>query len=166
MNSLAMQIREDINCGADYRLQNPIVIQAYNGLVAYDPLYHAGCLKDSNNNYCFANAVTNTSSPSDSYIYYLALGIALPGGLTPTCNMCLQNTMAILSAAAANTSQPVSTDYAAAAQELDVGCGPSFANSTISRVVKGSDGRSLPVPSFAGIVGVAIGTAMVAVLVG
>ena len=135
MSSLAASLRDDANCGADYADNNALVLQAYNGLVAYQPLYQAGCLKAAvDGNYCFANAVTNSSSPSDSYIYFLPLGIALPGASRPTCNTCLQQTMAIFAGAASNLSQPVSTDYAAAAVQIDQGCGPTFVNSTVTPI--------------------------------
>ena len=131
MSSLAQQLRQDSHCGADYTLQNPTVRQAYNGLLAYDILYKAGCLRDDNSTYCFASAVTNSTSPSDSYIYYLPLGVNLPGGSQPTCSGCLKGTMAILEEAAGNKSQPIAGDYASAAQVIDLGCGPNFVNTSI-----------------------------------
>ncbi|KAI9878576.1 MAG: hypothetical protein M1830_000533 [Pleopsidium flavum] len=79
----------------------------------------------------FADAITNTSSPTDSYIYYLPLGIALPGGARPTCSECLNKTMAIFANAASNASQPISTNYVSAARQIDLGCGPNFVNATI-----------------------------------
>lgn len=47
-----------------------------------------------------------------------------------TCSSCLQQTMGIFDAAAANRSQPVSTVYTQAAQLIDLGCGPAFVNQT------------------------------------
>ncbi|WPG97944.1 Hypothetical protein R9X50_00072700 [Acrodontium crateriforme] len=131
MASLATQIQSDAACGADFRLQNPTVRQAYNGFIAYEPLYHAGCLTDSSGNYCFSNAILNTSAPSSSYVYYLPLGVQLPGGTQPTCNTCLQNTMSVFAAAASNSTQPLSSDYGAAAQQIDVVCGPSFVQQSV-----------------------------------
>ena len=142
MGSLAQQLRLDANCGADYTLQNPTVRQAYNGLVAYDPLYKAGCEKDESSNYCFAAAITNSSSPSDSYIYYLPLGVSLPGGSQPTCSGCLKNTMSVFNAAAMNKSQPINGDYASAAQLIDLGCGPGFVNATVPQGGGGSGSTS------------------------
>ena len=134
MSSLAQQLRLDSNCGADYKLQNPMVRQAYAGLVAYAPLYQASCLKDSGNKYCFANAITNTKSPADSYVYYLPLGMPLPGGSQLTCSQCLKTTMGYFNAVAGNKSQPVSTDYTQAAQMINMGCGPGFVNQTVSHL--------------------------------
>lgn len=132
MANLAKEIQSEDNCGADFQMQNPMVVQAYNGFVAYQPLYHAGCLTDSHGNYCFANAVTNASAPSSSYVYYLPLGVQLPGGTQPTCDTCLRNTMAIFATYASNSSQPLSTDYGTAAQQLDMTCGPRFVESSVN----------------------------------
>ena len=138
MDSLARQIREDGNCGQDYDNENPLVRQAYNGLLSYGVLYNAGCLKDNSGSYCFADAITNTSSPTDSYIYHLPLGMSLPGGSRPTCSSCLQQTMGLFAQTAENASQPINIDYVTAAEQVDLGCGPTFANQTIS-VIKGSE---------------------------
>lgn len=133
MQTYARGLRADTGCGADFGLQNPLVLQAYNGFTAYEPLYYAGCLKSTSNgnNYCFANAVTNTSSPTDPYVYYLPLGINLPGGSRPTCDECLVNTMHIFQQAAGNSSQPASGTYVPAAQQIDLSCGPTFVNTSV-----------------------------------
>ena len=131
MSNLATEIQKDENCGADYQMRNPVVTQAYTGLIAYQPSYHAGCLTDSHGNYCFANAVTNASAPSSSYIYYLPLGVSLPGGTQPTCDKCLQNTMSMFATYAANSSQPLSATYGSAAEQIDMICGPRFAESSV-----------------------------------
>ncbi|KAL8762462.1 MAG: hypothetical protein Q9184_001545 [Pyrenodesmia sp. 2 TL-2023] len=133
LSSLASELRQDSRCGLDYRRQQPLVVSAYNGLVAYEPLYRAGCEKDDEGNYCFANAITNMTSPSDSYPYYLPLGIALPGGSQPTCSDCLKRTMDIFNQAANDeeSQAPLSPNYANAAQMINVGCGPTFANQTV-----------------------------------
>ena len=126
MASLATQIRDPTNCGADLLLQNPVVQQAYNGLIGYEPLYRAGCLTDGGGSYCFANAVTNSSAPTSSYVYYLPLGVQLPAGTQPSCNQCLQDTMTIFAAAASNSSVPLNSDYTEAAQLVDSKCGTTF----------------------------------------
>ena len=132
MQAIANNLTSPENCGLDYTAQNPTVLAAHTGLIAYKPLYTASCLKNpSTSSYCFADAVTNASSPTDSYVYYLALNTSLPGGSQPTCNTCLQDTMAIFDAAAANRSQPVASTYVAAAQQINVNCGPGFVNASI-----------------------------------
>ena len=141
MASLAQEIQSDNNCGGDLGMQNPMVTQAYNGFIAYQPLYHAGCLTDSDGDYCFANAVTNASAPSSSYVYYLPLGVQLPGGTQPTCDTCLQNTMAVFATYASNSTQPLNTDYGTAAQQIDMTCGPRFVESNVQ--------MSSSIPAFA-----------------
>lgn len=119
-------------CASDLSAKNPMVLQAQLGLAAYKTLYTASCLRNpSTSAYCFADAVTNTSSPTDSYIYYLPLNISLPG-FAPTCDACLVNTMAIFEAATADRSSPLASDYPAAAQQIDLHCGPSFVNTSLA----------------------------------
>lgn len=53
MASLARQIQSPNNCAADLQNQNPTAMQAYAGFIAYQSLYHAGCLLNSNTgSYC------------------------------------------------------------------------------------------------------------------
>lgn len=157
MSSFALTLRSSSACQADYNSENPQVRQAYAGLLAYDVSYNASCLKDSpatpgsepsdaqqdnnnNNNYCFANAVTNRSSPTDSYVYYLPLGITLPSGSLPTCNTCLANTMALYAAAASNKTQPLNLDYVQSATLVNEMCGPNFVNASIPSAHSSSSG--------------------------
>ena len=100
----------------------------------------------------FANAITNTTAVTDSYPYYLPLGVSLPGSSRPTCNTCLQDTMAIFSSFAGNTTQPISQTYGDAAQQIDIGCGPTFVN-----------GTAAPLKGGAGAVGAGLGS-MIALL--
>lgn len=133
MASLALEIRQTSNCASDLAMNNPTVVQAYNGFLAYDTLYHAGCLTDSDGAYCYANAVTNVSAPSSSYIYYLPLGVTLPGGSRPACTSCLQNTMAIFAQSAGNKTQPLSGGYGSAASVIQMTCGPTFVQTAVQR---------------------------------
>ncbi|KAI9755014.1 MAG: hypothetical protein M1815_005255 [Lichina confinis] len=146
MGQLARDIRRNANCGDDYADGNPLVVQAYNGMQAYAPLYEAGCHKSSSGSYCFADAITNSASPGDAYVYFVALGSAMPGGSRPTCTSCLQDTMATFAAAASNDSQPVHENYASTAQLINLGCGPNFVNATIPPP-SSSWAISTPVPS-------------------
>ncbi|PSN69969.1 hypothetical protein BS50DRAFT_489029 [Corynespora cassiicola Philippines] len=139
MNGLARELVSDGACRADYENDNPQVLQAYNGLIAYEPLYQASCLRDDQGSYCFANAVTNTSATTDSYPYYLPLGSPMPGGARPTCNSCLQDAMAIFSSFAGNSTQPISKTYDGAAGQIAISCGPNFVNRTATPL-KGAAG--------------------------
>ena len=151
MSSFALTLRSSTACQDDYNSENPQVRQAYAGLLAYDVSFTASCLKNSpapgdpdkqqdNDNYCFANAVTNVSSPTDSYVYYIPLGITLPSGSLPTCDACLTATMASFAAAAANRTQPLNLDYVASATMINEMCGPAFVNASIPTAGAGSGG--------------------------
>lgn len=138
MDQYATQLQLKANCMQDYQNSNPIVLQAYQGLVAYKPVYRAACLKskvqDTNgsaNAYCMAQAFTNRSAPANSYTYYLPLGNDLPGGAVPTCTRCLSDTMQGYAAFAGNATQPLSQTYAGAVSTVDLNCGPKFVNATI-----------------------------------
>lgn len=85
----------------------------------------------------FANAITNNTNPADSYAYYLPLGTDMPGGSRPTCNQCLKDTMLIYTSFASNKTQPLSQTYVAAAQQVNIGCGPNFVNATVATTTSG-----------------------------
>lgn len=132
MASLASQLVQDANCGQDYRNGNPLVTQAHGGMVSYEPLYRATCLTNSaTGNYCFADAITNTTNPADSYPYYTALGTNLPAATRPNCDQCLQDVMNIFAGYAVDRNQPVAAIYTATAQQISLGCGPGFVNTTV-----------------------------------
>ncbi|KAL8972067.1 MAG: hypothetical protein Q9183_000739 [Haloplaca sp. 2 TL-2023] len=132
MSSIASDLRSDDTCASDYNRQQPLVVAAYNALVSYEPLYRAGCERDEEGNYCFANAITNRTSPTDAYPYYLPLGIGMPGGSQPTCSTCLQRTMSIFHEAGGEKSGEVlEQTYPAAASMINQYCGPGFVEPTI-----------------------------------
>ena len=139
MSSLAQELISTTNCGADYAQLNPLVMQAYNGFVAYEPIYRATCLKSpESGSYCFSEAITNASAPADSYPYYTALGLTMPTSSRPTCNKCLQNTMAIFAGYAADSNQPLASTYTATSYQIDLACGPTFVNTTVAVAVTGA----------------------------
>lgn len=144
---VARQLLAPNACKTDYDNNNPQVVQAYNGLIAYEPMYLASCLRAGDGSYCkktyssviciadtisgYANAVTNTTSQgADAVPFYLPLGVNMPGGQRPTCNSCLQDEMAIFSSFANNGSQPLSRTYAGAASTISMYCGSAFVNVT------------------------------------
>jgi hypothetical protein len=132
MSYLASELISDSHCGADYQNQNPLVCQAHAGLVAYQAVYQATCLKSTETgNYCFADAITNQLNPSDSYPYYTAVGLNLPPASHPTCSKCLENTMSIFAGYAKDTNQPLAKTYINTAKEIDVSCGAEFANTNV-----------------------------------
>ncbi|GAB1736149.1 hypothetical protein NU219Hw_g6198t1 [Hortaea werneckii] len=145
MASLARTIKQPANCGDDYKLQNPMVRQAYHGFVAYETLYRVGCLTTADEgSYCFSNAVSNQTAPTSSYVYYLPLGVPLPAGTRPSCNDCLQDTMRVFAQAAANKSTPLSETYGDAGQMIQMACGPSYAVDAVQRTNAAAASMGLP----------------------
>ncbi|OCT48677.1 hypothetical protein CLCR_04938 [Cladophialophora carrionii] len=154
MASLAAQLIDDANCGDDYNQQNPLVVQAHAGLVAYEPVYRATCLKDdsgttqdedesssnssnssSSKPYCFVEATTNTnasgSNSADFYPYYTAIGLSMPSTARPSCSQCLKETMAIFASYAENAVQPLSKTYLTCALQVDKSCGSGFVSTDV-----------------------------------
>lgn len=155
MNTLATQIQSPQTCGADLRLQNPQVQQAYRGFLAYTSLYRAGCLQNpTTGDYCLATALTNASAPTSSYIYYLPLGVQLPGGARPACDVCLRDTMAVFAQEAGNASLPVSGTYGPAAGLVEMSCGPGFVEPVAAVSSGAASGAVRASGGLLGIVGV------------
>ena len=104
---------------------------------------------NQSSDFCYTNAITNTTSPTDSYPYYLPLGVNLPGPSMPTCSKCLQDTMGMFAEVAKNRSSPLSLTYVDGASQVNIRCGPNFVNQTVQGA-KGSgagSGLSTLVPS-------------------
>lgn len=130
---MAENLTSSANCGADYEAGVPTATEAYLGLVSYPVLYGATCLRDAGTGaYCFGAAVTNQTNPTATYVYYLPLNTSLPGGAVPVCGACLRDTMALYQVATANRAQPIAYTYGPAARQVDVLCGPAFANQTLA----------------------------------
>lgn len=134
MSQFADELISSQYCQTDYRQQNPLVMQAYNGLTAYEPLYRATCLKSNvTGDYCFVDAMESKSA-ADSYPYYTAIGLQLPTGSEPTCTSCLKDTMEIFSGYAVQSGQPLSQTYLGCAVQVNQQCGPSFASTQLKSV--------------------------------
>ncbi|KAK6582748.1 hypothetical protein PZA11_005156 [Diplocarpon coronariae] len=132
MSAFAANLTTSAACASDLSARNPLIENARTGLRAYQPLYKASCLRSpSTSAYCFANAITNVSSPSDSYIYFLPLNTSLVGGSKPTCNACLRNTMSIFEASSTDRTQALANTYVPAASQVNMICGPSFVNASL-----------------------------------
>lgn len=142
LTGLALDMTSTTTCGQDLDNGIAVVEQIRLGLLAYQTMYTASCLKDnSTGSYCYADAITNSTSPTDSYIYYLPLNQSLVGGSQPTCSTCLQATMNVFQAAAANSSNTVSGVYASSARLINGLCGPGFVNATIPTLTKNAARR-------------------------
>jgi hypothetical protein len=132
MSELAQQLISDENCGADFRNEQPLVLQAYNGLLAYEPVYRASCLKtEDDHEYCLANALGGSNNSANIYPYFTAVGLAIPSGARPTCNACLKQTMQVFAQYAVRSSSPLSQTYMKCAQIVDGTCGEDYADTTI-----------------------------------
>ncbi|KAI9719347.1 MAG: hypothetical protein M1828_006248 [Chrysothrix sp. TS-e1954] len=143
MSQYMTQLQEPSGCGADYKLSNPNVLMAYDGLSAYDAVYQATCLKrPGTKTYCFVAAATDEASPSDIDIYYLPLGMGMPSTAQPRCDTCVQQTLAGYAVAAANSSSLLNTDYDDAARQINEACGSAFVNVTVAQQTANSAYRS------------------------
>ncbi|KAK9478509.1 hypothetical protein V1514DRAFT_330883 [Lipomyces japonicus] len=147
MYSYARQLITKQNCGNDYALQNPQATQAFNAFVSYGILYASGCLQSASGSYCYVDSVTNSSNPGDSYLYYLPLDISLPGGTRSSCSNCSQNIMSVFYKYAGYTSFPLSRTYVAAAEQINVFCGPGFVNTAVSFITPSSTHSVSPAPT-------------------
>lgn len=133
MDTYASSMNSESGCGADYQLGNPIVMQAYNGLVSYEPLYYATCLKDAaTGNYCYSEAATSRSDPDASYLYYLALGQSLPTSYHPACNNCTSQTLGIFSKYAKDSDSPLNVDFETAMRDINEVCGSAYVSASMA----------------------------------
>jgi hypothetical protein len=136
LTSLANQLISAENCGADFELGKTVIVDAYLAMRAYAPVYSAGCLRDPDSGaYCYANAVTNLTNPSTTYLYFLPLNKTLPGSTVPACGECLRQTMAVYQAATGDRRQMIANTYVGAAKQVNTICGPEFVNETLAAVV-------------------------------
>ncbi|RYP39836.1 hypothetical protein DL767_001955 [Monosporascus sp. MG133] len=102
---------------------------------AYKTVYDATCLQDRDTDtaaYCFANAVTNLTTSSNVYLYYLPLNSTYPQRAEPSCNSCTRDTMAILQSDTSDRSSSIASTYEGAALRINEVCGPGFVNATLA----------------------------------
>ena len=147
LRNLAAQLIEEANCQEDFEAQNTVVVQAYNGLIAYEELYSASCLQDNDQgSFCFTRAVMNYTTASNVYLYFLPLNSSLPGRSIPSCDSCAERTMNLFHAASSNRQHPIARTYTDAAERMNMVCGPGFVNETLPEAVVEATavGRSLP----------------------
>lgn len=136
MSQYAQELISSAYCEKDYLQENPLVMQAYAGLNAYEPLYQATCLKaNTTGDYCFVEAMESKSA-DDTYPYYTAVGLQLPANSKPSCSSCLHDTMEIFSGYALQSSQSLSQTYLACAIQVNQQCGDSFASTQVKSASK------------------------------
>ncbi|PWY95709.1 hypothetical protein BO94DRAFT_134367 [Aspergillus sclerotioniger CBS 115572] len=122
LSTLATSLLHPSNCGHDYTAGNQLVVDLYTDLITYEPIYRATCLQSpTTGNYCFVDAVTNTSNPVNYDVYFVAFGPGneITGKPWPTCNACLQATMGVFAQWARVDGQPLVESYLPTARALD-----------------------------------------------
>ncbi|KAJ6080448.1 hypothetical protein N7467_010201 [Penicillium canescens] len=150
MTSLAADLLHSDNCAEDYGNGNAVVTGTYKDLVAYEPMYRATCLTSpSTQDYCFVDAVSNSSAPDDYNVYFMPIGSALSAGAKPTCSQCLQATMDLFARWAKKDGQSLDTTYLPSARIINAHCGAGFANTNVtvgSNQVTAGAGLTIPLP--------------------
>ncbi|KAH7162564.1 hypothetical protein B0J13DRAFT_13735 [Dactylonectria estremocensis] len=162
-DAAAANLTAEGNCKKEYNSGNTVVKQFLFGLQAYEMMYQSTCLQDPDDDmYCFANAVTNLTTASNAYFYYLPYNLTLPGSTVPACSWCIQETMAIFHTASADRSQPVSNTYEAAARQVNTICGLDFVNSSLAEEATSASPNFMPswTVMAASVVGVALVNAL------
>ncbi|KAI1488059.1 hypothetical protein F5X96DRAFT_108187 [Biscogniauxia mediterranea] len=147
-DQLARDLISDDNCGQDYRDENALVMQAYRGMTIYNVVYKATCLTDPETSaFCYANAVTNSTTASNVFLYYLPYNSTLRDSAAPACDSCTSQTMGIYQAATSDRSSGIAYTYQSAAEHINSICGSGFVNETLAAAVEGSSaGRMLSAP--------------------
>lgn len=143
MSKFAEQLVSQGNCYDDYQRQNPLVMQAYAGLQAYEPLYQATCLKDNRTGEYWFSTAMDSDNADDSYPYYTAVGLQLPTGSKPNCTDGLRATMSIFASYAVQQSQPLSSTYLSCASQINSKCGTNFAPTQVQSVSKVSKNAAI-----------------------
>lgn len=145
-NGLAKTLIDDSNCGREYERQNALVVQAYKGMKTYEVVYRATCLTNADTDssaYCFANAITNASTASNVYLYYLPFNSTLPTYAVPACGSCTQQTMQIYQAATSNRKAEIANTYQSAAEQINSDCGDNFINTSLAAATDSGTAASL-----------------------
>lgn len=148
-NTAAENLLLDENCGSEYERGGNGVKQVHKGLTSYELVFKATCLQDPDDSqYCFASAVNNNNNGSNVYPYQMPLNMTFPASATPDCNWCLEETMRIYQAAAADRESFIARVYEDAARQMNTVCGPDFVNDTLPDPVE-SGSTALAVPTWA-----------------
>ncbi|KAI5926417.1 hypothetical protein F4810DRAFT_537574 [Camillea tinctor] len=143
-DQLARELISDDNCGEDYRDDNALVMQAYRGMTIYNVVYKATCLTDPETSaFCYANAVTNSTTASNVFLYYLPYNSTLRDSAAPACDSCTSQTMGIYQAATSDRSSGIAYTYSNAAEHINSICGSGFVNETLAAAVENSSAEGM-----------------------
>ncbi|GKZ22217.1 hypothetical protein AbraIFM66951_007493 [Aspergillus brasiliensis] len=133
LNSLASSLLQSSTCLHDYNAGNQVIVSAYTDLITYAPIYRATCLQSPvTKNYCFVDAVTNTSNAVDYDVYFVPYGSAISSKPWPTCNECLQATLNVYKEYASVDGQPLAGSYLPTAKGVNGVCGSGFADVNVT----------------------------------
>ncbi|KAJ5502874.1 hypothetical protein N7463_005748 [Penicillium fimorum] len=133
MKNLAIDLLKPENCGDDFENGNSVVKGTYRDLVAYKPVYHATCLTNPlTQDYCFVDAVSNSTAPDDYDVYLMPLGTPLTVGDVPSCTKCLKATMDLFSEWAKRDGQSLDITYLPSAKIVNAHCGEDFATTNVT----------------------------------
>jgi hypothetical protein len=170
MTNLASQMLSDSNCGQDYSSGNTFVQGVYEDLMAYEPMYLATCLTNSaTGDYCFVDAVQNSTAPNDYNIYLMPLGNTISSSKL-TCGQCLKDTMTTFAHWATVDGQALDTTYLPSARKVNELCGTGFASVNItvgSDTVSSGASLTLPTPNirlFVSVLGLALSVVVMELL--
>ncbi|GLA71801.1 hypothetical protein AtubIFM55763_002283 [Aspergillus tubingensis] len=138
LTTLATSLLQSSTCLHDYNAGNQAVVSLYTDLIVYAPIYRATCLQSpTTNNYCFVDAVTNTTNAVDYDVYFVPYGSAISSKPWPTCNECLQATLNVYKEYASVDGQPLAGSYLPTARGVNGVCGEGFADVNVTVGVVG-----------------------------
>ncbi|PYH90079.1 hypothetical protein BO71DRAFT_285622, partial [Aspergillus ellipticus CBS 707.79] len=133
LSSFATELRKPSACGKDYDAGNQLVVDAYTDLITYEPIYRATCLQSpSTTDYCFVDAVTNTSNAVNYDVYFVPFGTQMTSAPWPICTECLQAILAVYAEWAKMEGQPLVESYLPTAEAIDGVCGEGFADADVT----------------------------------
>ncbi|KAI0697498.1 hypothetical protein C8T65DRAFT_710377 [Cerioporus squamosus] len=112
-------------CKTEIAANNALVMDAVAGLEAYTMMREAACqVNQQTDTYCYVEA-TQSTHPSDLYLYQLPLGLALPNTTVPSCTSCVQDLMSVFAKEGTSNAKLKET-YGPASTIVNNACGSQF----------------------------------------
>ena len=187
--NLGTIITEDVNCGEDFDIGNPVVVLARNALLSYKVMQTATCLaNERTGNYCYVEMAANDTAWADIGVFHLAngepmtpdedtkkkpqptelrelrrlAGLGKNAEMAFSCTDCLNKVMGILGTTAAlDDDQPIHKTFKGGAEEVNKVCGADWVDTAAIdlAVARESGGKRVRL-------GESLGGLVVAVMVG
>ncbi|KAM3584488.1 hypothetical protein VKS41_003299 [Umbelopsis sp. WA50703] len=127
MQQYASQMMESSNCQTDVNNNNTIAVSTLYDFESYQPMQSAGCLEDTDGQYCF---VKTLQASQGTALYYLPVGSPLPSPssnlTTLQCNSCNSKTLALYSNYSSMQNEPINSIWKAALSIVNATCGQSY----------------------------------------